>query len=183
MRFEISCTAAKSARVWVRELPDASYPSSGIVRKSIPALADGQIFNPVAAVEILVPMGARAYYGLLGGRFEPVDSGGLDVEVVLSESNGPKFPSTTSVAYFDTPRIGLPEEFATGVLAGLVGENPAVAGMPGGRLKFDVAAFGWVGSSHNVFRHLARLVVSVMTADLGSDPTSRLKALIDRPIH
>lgn len=114
------------------------------------------------AVEVLVPLGARAEYGLLGGEFSPMASTTL-LRVDVFYGVGDHVASLASG--FDEVRAGLPREFARAVGAEIESLRGRVEVSPG-VLTLSYAAHGLVGSSERMFRRLARwLVMSATTGD------------------
>src|SRR5205807_235264 len=109
------------------------------------------------ALEIMIPLGGRSLYGLLGARFRPSPGGDLKVATVIQRSDQDPLPYSSAIASAtDLPRVGLPRLFAAAVLDGVRLEiaNP-IGAIPSGRLAFCAAAHGEIGSSQGVFSALA----------------------------
>ncbi|MFF8957951.1 hypothetical protein [Streptomyces sp. NPDC014894] len=111
--------------------------------------------------------------GLLGGEFRPAASEQdlitvfeVPFESHLMESEiQPACHSELGAPLI----VGLPEEFAESVLAGLTDESAGA--LPAGVLRIDRAGFDMAGSSANTFRDVGRLLRGVMSALCeGRDP-------------
>lgn len=159
-------------------MPDARYASKEILEAWFPGDQECQVVNSEAAVELFVPRGGHALYGLLGATFRRASTDELKVQVATSSYNGPALEN--SLAHrVDDVRKGLVEEFARAVMDAFRRTDPQVPPLPPGRLLFDRAAQGMVGSCQVIFRELARLVVCVMVTDLSVQPTEQLRELLE----
>jgi hypothetical protein len=113
-------------------------------------------------IEAKLPRGPIVMYGLLGAHFSPKDGGGLTVAVGCTEATDrPTFASYLAVKP-EVVRIGLPREFADGVLAGVQDALGSKQSVGSGVLMFDCAASGDVGSSSAAYRLLARAIVTIL---------------------
>jgi hypothetical protein len=95
------------ARVWIGELPDAAYPSGKSFCRAIAAGRESQNGLRLAAVEVLVPLGPRSMYGLLGGEWKPTTTGQFSVDVHISSANERLFADSLAMNVDDV-RVGLP---------------------------------------------------------------------------
>lgn len=77
----------RKARVWLGELPDIIYPVAEIVETTLGTknVAVAEIRR--AAIEMFVPKGGRAVYGLLGAEFSPANTDKLAVQVAISKND------------------------------------------------------------------------------------------------
>ncbi len=82
-----------------------------------------------------------------------------------------------SFVMFDEVHVGLYHEFADGVFAG-VHESEAMATLGSGTLIFSQAAYGFIGSSFEIFRRLSRCVLSLLACDKPSPTDDELAALV-----
>jgi len=151
----------RQGRLWLDELPDLHYPPLRVAERTVAVPAGGSR-RQKAAAELLVPMGPRAMYGLLGATHTADGSGSLRVQVVLSGADGKVYPAALA-GRLDQVRAGLPEEYGDSVLAGVLSAE-ALARLGPGVLRIDCAAHGPVGSSPWLFQRLAGVVVLALTA-------------------
>ena len=118
----------------------------------------------------MVPRGGKADYGALGATFTPSAMPDLAVTVpYLSSTGAGAGYSSDLVLASESAHLGLPREFADAVLAGVreqVSMGPSVGS---GRLVFDRAAHGLVGSSRNHFHILARALVRLLSLPKEAD--------------
>jgi hypothetical protein len=108
----------RKARVWIGTLPDAAYSPREVITRVFSAGAGMRTETRAVAIEILVPLGPRSMYGLLGCHFNPDRMGQLGVDVHVASSNGPVLPDSLATRG-DEVRIGLPAEYAGAILAGV----------------------------------------------------------------
>ena len=122
--FRYKGGAKRYARGTIRQKCSPSAPDglqrrpgsqTHVVNSGISRAASG---TRLAAIELLVPHGARASYGLLGGHFEPRSDGQLTVNIYASSPNERCFADSL-VSRIDEVRVGLPEEYVEGVLDGI----------------------------------------------------------------
>jgi len=148
----------RKARIWLTELPDARVNPSDVSERSVQGVKPVTDGTHRAAIEILIPRGPRALYGLLGAELRPSKSGALVIRVVKSCTDGPPFPNSIALSSDDT-RIGLPDEFSQAVVEGASNQIAKIGGLGSGELVFDHAAHGLVGSAPIVFKWLAICLV------------------------
>jgi len=153
----------RQARVWLEELPDASYPSVKTFTHTIAADRESRSGLRSAAIEVYVPVGPRSMYGLLGGQLEPAATGHLSVDVSISVANERLFANSLAMKA-DEVRVGLPAEYARSVLAGVDLANGELNGLTAGKLSIDHAAHGAIGSCEAVYKHLAAILVKILNA-------------------
>lgn len=75
------------ARVWIKDSPSIIYPALDIITREIKGGLARKSGIRQAALELIIPVGPRVCYGLLGVQFIPNDSGKLSVEVRVSTEN------------------------------------------------------------------------------------------------
>jgi hypothetical protein len=145
----------RTARVWLDESPRAQYVPTAVMRRVV---SSGLSMPPVirlAGVELVVPRGAMASYGLLGAELLEGTEQGDVVTVAVARTDSPMPDSLAGT--LDDVRVGLPEEYASAVISGV--ERLVHGGAHfGGELAFRWAAHGLVGSSGPFFADLAELV-------------------------
>lgn len=151
------------AQLWRDELPEASYSTGQLLDRHVSA-GGGRHAPATVAIEVWMPTGPRALYGLLGARFEP-DARGLSIRVpVVPGIEGPRFAGTIAASY-DEVRVGLPDEYGREVVHWLAYEAEKL-GLSPGVLAVERAAHSLVGSSRSVFAALAVLVVQMLAKKL-----------------
>jgi hypothetical protein len=145
------------ARVWLAEAPPVEPDVLRVAERTLTGI-HGALRKPArAAVELFVPVGGRALYGLLGAEFRPGGGAeGLTLRVDVSPGNGPGLPWALA-AEIDDVREGLPEAYVSGVLDGA-----ATHALGPGTLHFRWAAHGAAGSSEAIFRRIAQMVVTTL---------------------
>lgn len=153
----------RRARLWIGDLPDAACQSVNAVKHSISASRNIQEGLRLAAIEVLVPLGGRAMYGLLGGEFRPDSTNRLDVDVFVA-SAGPPFAGNLATK-IDKVRVGLPAEYVEGVLDGVALAKGELDRLAAGKLLLNCAAHGEIGSCEVVFKHLALALVKLFNRE------------------
>lgn len=159
--IELQLAQYRRARVWFNGLPDARPTSYKVSERSVGG--GNVVFEKArqAAIEILIPRGPRALYGLLGAELRPSRSERLTVRVLVSSNAGSLFPGSIALASDET-RIGLPSEFSQAVVEGAIEEITKTGGLGSGELLFDRAVHGSVGSAPIVFKWLAACLVQLL---------------------
>ena len=147
-------------RVWLEEFPDSHYVVSEVLQYQLSADDLSETQQRCVAIEIVLHQGGYNPYGLLGAYFVPVRSDRLTIEVHISSEDG-RIAPTTLAGGMDKIKIGLPQEYAESVLAGAISAS-SLSRLGAGRLCFDCAAHGEIGSSTNIFHRLAMLVVELL---------------------
>jgi hypothetical protein len=104
-----------------------------------------------AAIEVLVPVGARMIYGLLGGILTPAAEA-LRVEIHISEDRTKRFEET--VMKHETVFVGLPRKYVPGTERAFTLSGKHVPDLMAGNLKLTHAAHGEVSSNQAIFGHL-----------------------------
>src|SRR5258708_32577560 len=150
----------RRARVWIGELPDAAYPSVRVLTRTIAVGTERQNGLTLAGIEGSVPLGARSMYGLLGGQFKADATGHLSVDVSVSAANGRLLADSLAMKG-DEVRVGLPAEYAQGVLAGVSLAKGQLNALKAGKLSINCAAHGAIGSCGAVYEHLAVTLIKL----------------------
>jgi hypothetical protein len=153
----------RRARIWTGELPDAECPSIKTLTHFVAAKAQSPSGLTLAAIEVFVPLGPRSMYGLLGGRFEPDATGQLNIDVNISAATERLFADSLAVKG-DQVRVGLPAEYAQAVLAGVNLAKGEMNALASGKLSFDCATHGAIGSCEAIYKHLAAVLVKLFNA-------------------
>lgn len=159
------------ARVWLKDKPRIIYPALDIITLDMITkdMQTGLAYKPdrrQTALEIIIPVGPRVCYGLLGAEFIPNNFGKLSVEVRVSTENESIFPSSIADE-FDTVKIGLPEEYSQSVIDGIVNSlnNQIIQTLGSGVIKIEQAAHGEISSSKKMFRNIAATVIQLLLLD------------------
>ncbi|WP_157654546.1 hypothetical protein [Burkholderia ubonensis] len=148
----------RKARLWINELPDATYIPAGMFTHSVSVRNRGTIQMQVGAIELFVPLGARSMYGLVGGCFEPIEGDSLSVEIYISSSTGRVLPENLAGSN-DEVRVGLPAEYVRGIVAGIDAACSRLSGVATGKLRINCAAHGLIGSSEAIYTEVAAALV------------------------
>lgn len=170
----IISTNARQASIVTDELT-AAFDSSATREQAIAVTASESSARPVrATVEILRHTGGLMPRALVGGAFTPSTDSRLVVEVATSGPNVTGAPTCTSE--LGKPLVpGLPDEFASSVIDGLIRRAP-----PGGRIFVDRAAFDPVESSPLAFELAAELLAVALAAEArGSDVMSAARDSVE----
>ncbi len=138
-------TGLPRVRVWRDEAPEASYVAGETLERSVSATKRGcKTPSGSVAIEVWLPMGPRALFGLLGVRFGG-DGPACEIRVpVVKGLDGPRLADTIAASY-DEVRVGLPDEYGQEVVDALARGAERVG--LGGRLSVEHAAHSLVGSS------------------------------------
>jgi hypothetical protein len=152
----------RRARIWTEELPRIPIAIDQMVSLSIPVSRHSLALPKIAAVEVIVPLGARAMYGLLGGSITPAYSDLLRIDVALTDGNGELLLDTLAPPGEEV-RAGLPHEFSGAVLDAIALAQQRMPDLPSGHLTIDCAAYAAVSSSSRMFQHLFHILLQVIT--------------------
>ena len=143
----LSLRPYRQGRVWLNEMPNLHYAVAEIIECTLPA-ADSSIHEVRrAAIELCLPKGGRAFYGLLGAEFTPVACGSLTVRMAVSVDNEPAIDWALA-ASLDQVYAGIPYEYVDAVFVEACGPE-AVDVLGSGVLRFCWGAYGLIGSSNS----------------------------------
>jgi len=162
------------ARVWLQEHPQIIYSATDLIEREVGSGLEKKAGDKRAALEILIPVGPRFLYGLLGAKFIPNDSGKIVVQILVSTTEEADYKkSIASEQHLDTVRVGLPREYSNSVIEGaLQALNPqSCTELGSGILRFDQAAWGEIGSSNKIFRQIAATVVQLLALNSDKNQT------------
>jgi hypothetical protein len=151
------------ARIWLDELPNWHYKGTQVIERQLDSTISNQLINQSSAIELLVPVGGRFYYGALAVTFVPTTTGPLVIQVPILDSEDilqDMLPSNK----LDTVLIGLLPEYANGIFDGLL-DTVTVQLLGSGTLSISGAAHGAVGSSPWMFKVLSRIAVKLLTLE------------------
>jgi hypothetical protein len=166
--ISLQLTPLGRARVWFGAA-ELGFVPSGAVRRAV----DGAPANVVAAervaLEVYVPRGGRAEYGLLGMSFRRHGTDLVQVEVPYTDGAGASWPDALA-ARGDDVRLGLPSEYAMPVLDAIA--EVGARRVPPGTLRVAEAAHGLVGSSPAFFRRLAVGAMGLLLDDRGREESN-----------
>jgi hypothetical protein len=159
--IELQLAHHRKARVWLNDLPDARTTFPEVSEHSAEAAKALIEEARRAAIEIIIPRGPRALYGLLGAGLNPNQSNALIIRILTSRNVGPLFPDSLALSS-DEARVGLPDEFSKAVLEGATNQIVKIGGLGSGELEFGHAAHGLVGSAPIIFNWLAASLVQLL---------------------
>lgn len=147
----------RRVNVWLDEAPPADFTASSFVTQMVRPNAVVEVSRRIVAVELNIPHGPSASYGLLGAELVEAEVDGLEVVVSVNKVG---FPFQASLALKpDEVRVGLLDEYASAVASGVVRIAQSVGAPMRASLKFRWAAHGLVGSSPSVFETASAMVV------------------------
>jgi hypothetical protein len=152
--------ASGRANVWLDRHPGLPYEAIAIPERVLLAPDATRGHPRAAAIEWFRPTCGPSTFGLLGGHFTPDTAGRLLVRVLASSYDGKRIADDLRPR--DLLRAGLPEEYTGYVLQGAGGAEHLLGS---GKLTFDCAAHGAVGSSGWVFFRLTRAVTWLLTRE------------------
>lgn len=150
----------KRANVWLDEPPPAQTPVASLVSRTVKPIVAIDAARQVVGVELVIPHGPRASYGLLGAELFQSDAEGLEIRVSVSKVGLGFKPSIALQP--DEANVGLPDEYVDAVLTG-VSNVARLSGSPvNAALWFRWAAHGRVGSSPWIFEKLGGVTLRLL---------------------
>jgi hypothetical protein len=150
----------KRARVWLNELPACEYVPSMVLTHVVAASHAGDPTIHCAAIELLVPLGARSMYALIGGEYSSNNSNTLEIELAIAD-DGPSFADSLA-SPSDVVKIGLPNEFVRGVIEGINIGCSELDWVCAGKLRIACSAHGVMWSSEAIFSKVASILVKLI---------------------
>lgn len=175
--IELKLGPLHKIRVWVGEVPNLpcevgeyvnhSLPSSGLVVK------DRQLIG----VELFIRAGARSLYGFLAGEFLPMSSEALAIKVATTNKVG-EVVDWALLRNIDQVFAGLPVEYGRSIVQGVI-EMDAGRLLGSGVLHFNCAAHSLVGSSGDIFRRIAHLIVYLLSNQGDVSNNDKIRALLE----
>lgn len=163
-------------RFWRDEVPDARYVAERVLERRVTsAWRDSGRKPGTVAIELWVPMGPRALYGLLGIRYE---GDGPDCEIrvpVIGGLEGPPLADNIAASY-DEVRVGLPDEFGREVVDRLA-QEAEVLGLAG-NVTVEWAAHSLVGSSRSVFAALSGMGMRLLAEPFGENAEECMEEVV-----
>ena len=174
--MEVDLGRHQKARVWLGESPLPSPPFGVVVLRSVGAAFDDRTVATRVVVEEWLPREPLLLYGMLGARFAPDPaSSSVVVEVPVALAMEPLDQTKTLSRQAENLSIGLTDQLAQ-VVADEAAKELESTPLPPGRLRFDVAVTGSVGSVPIVFKGLTRAVVRLVGRT--SDEPTEVKRLL-----
>jgi hypothetical protein len=177
MMIELNLSFHRKARVWLDELPDASFAADSVLEELLQPAKESIPSSRQAAVEIQAPKGAVIIYGLLGAEFTPTSSGVLRIKVAFGRAENNSYYSPL-IPKSEKTTAGLEKDFASDVLRSAVGEISRTGQVFSGDLTFGCAAQGAVGSNRIIFRQLGSVVAKLILLNNRQPAAEELIALL-----
>ena len=159
----LTLNALAVARVWIGSLPDAVYPGSDQLKRTLTAQGQAVEHERLAAIELRVPRGGHTIYGLLGGRLTPLGADRLDIAVWTVEATERLLVDPHPLVH-EQVHVGLPSYLAVGVLEGIGQMSQQGEPLRPGSLVLNCAAYAVVSSCAMVYKHLTTILVSLLSA-------------------
>lgn len=169
------------ARIWLDSLPEWHFQVATEHEYHFAAPNARDFGNRCAAIELLMPAGARSHYGGLGANFEPGHNGDLEVRICAAQSSTQALQGSLADK-LDTPYIGLTAEYVESVVKG-VGEADAPHLLGAGSLHVCWGVHGAVGSSEWLFRVLARILTRLLALGDQSHADETMIELLQYELH
>jgi hypothetical protein len=125
----------------------------------------------LAAIEMVVPLGGRIGYGLLGGSLQPAPTGELKVTAGISHEDCALYASEL-LPIGDDLRVGFPIEYVASIGKGvaLAQSDTSRCEPPAGAIVIDRAVHARVGSSVSLYTHLTAMLLRLLSRR-ASDPS------------
>lgn len=153
----------RCARVWLDEPPaEAIYQTAPTgYHRRINVSDSFTAQRTSATIELLVPLGGRFLYGLLGCEMVGDAGKTLDISVQTTSKTSDRF--TDSLAgTLDTVWWGLSKEYADAVLDGAIAGISKFGSPSGHEIRFCYAAHGEKGSAVSIFERLSTAVIALL---------------------
>lgn len=167
----IILSKGRVARIWLDDAPmHSNFNSLVIAGANQKKRNAAHLRCQKVKVELLLPLGGRFLYGLLGCELSLYDQTRQRIELQIQ--NGKSILTNSLAQSIDIVHSGLPEEFENSVLD----EAGACLSKLDVESEFSVsfydAAYGEIGSSISIFRRLCRIAISVIIMLNNSDSAS-----------
>jgi hypothetical protein len=161
MKLSLDLGKCRQVNVWLHDLPDAGF--EGEERTEIILPAAKASFVRRGALEMLVPIGGRLIYGLLGGILVPANPVVLRVEIHISENRSKRFNG--AILKSEKTFVGLPREYVPGIQRALAISGDHIPTLPAGSIKLEHAAHGEVSSNQAIFGHLTISLIKLFSLE------------------
>lgn len=160
MMYSFELSHHRRANVWLDEAPPADLPSASLVTRHVMPKRIVAAQRRIAGIELCIPHGPRASYALLGAELVEADLDGLEVAVSVNNAG---IPFQRSIALKpDDVNVGLLDEYASAVIAGISKVAESVGAPTKMALRFRWAAHAVVGSSPSAFEKASGLVLQLL---------------------
>ena len=156
----------RQARIWLDELPDACSFPEDILKFNLPAKYKPKMPTQ-AAVEVLVPLGSRSMYGLLGCEYRPSANSELNA-AIFCDSSKDRVMTTSLASPFEQVYVGLPVEYGEAVKNGFLLAQQEF-GTVAGKFVISHAAHGEISSCEAIFKHLAVVLMRLVNIENPTD--------------
>lgn len=156
----------RKACVWFNESPELLYPVVEVMNQDLATGLEQNSHRKQVALELLIPVGAKMSYGLLGVEFILNSSEKLLIELWISTENERIFEKSIANK-LDTIRIGLPLEYSQSVIEGIkisLDEN-LISNLGSGILRINQAAHGEISSSNKFFKRISMILMQLLILD------------------
>jgi hypothetical protein len=150
----------RKIRVWEGELPNVLYSPAEIKKTSFPVSFKSINKNIKIGIEIASVVGPRTLYGLLGATFDSSDAGILKFEVCSSFGHEALLEDSLITNHsIDLIHVGLLNEYADAVNESIASSESTLEKIGSGKIVFNHAAYGDIGSSPSIFRKLTDVIL------------------------
>lgn len=134
----------------------------------------------VLILEVMIPRGARALYGLLGGRFVPSDEGGKLLVRTAIESDITPVYGDALLAPIEPVKVGLPAEYALAAVHGVERAVSKGVDLRPGSLEFCYAGHGEASSNAPIFDQLGYSLTNLLCLSIESISAETVDELLTR---
>jgi hypothetical protein len=169
MRYDLNMPRQQKARIWIDEYPPCNLGQQIAVQRLLPAQHPSPIIRANFAIEWTAHVGPRTLYGLLGAQIVPTDVAQLKV-VIHTGTPEAVYSDTIASRASEDVRIGLPNEYAAAVVAGIAAACAEPLNTRRGIISIEVGAHGLVGSSENIFQRMGRAFGELSKAEGMTSP-------------
>lgn len=155
----------RSARVWIDENPPigTSVNNSRVSHRAIKIQEVRPLKHKIVTIELLVPLGGRFLYGLLGCEVMGERTSPLDVVVETSVEVKSEFFESLA-GNIDTVWSGISDEYTDAILDGASMGASKFGVPPVGQIKFCFGAYGEIGSTGSIFERLGMAAMALLTS-------------------
>lgn len=165
---------SRRAKVWLDEDLPAHFSATSVVTKLVQPKVIVDVSRRTAGVELRIPHGPVTSYALLGAELTQSNVGGLEIIVSVNNAGLPFHPSLVNNG--DAVKVGLPSEYASGVISGASTVAETIGAPTGVALRFRWAAHDLVGSSEAAFAMASAIVLQLLMLPIDASH-DRVRAL------
>lgn len=164
----------KKGRLWINQVYNLQYGTNKIVKSHFKANNTNEVSIANIVLELLLMPRHVSNYALLGASFTPTSGELLEVRVNISQYNGEVTKDSIAMPE-DEVHLGIPEEYAEGIVETTDSVIKEIGGFPSGILEFNVGAHGYVGSSILTFSKITSIILKIMIKKIDNMDVEKIK--------